>query len=198
VWTALIAFALAAASGLAGLVRRSDGLHRWSTGWARSGTLFWLTSLLLSLWAMQTSWNGLYLAEPRWRLGVQFGVVAILLQLALLLIHRLPVASALNAAFFAALALALLTAESVLHPSAPIATSGWDLVRAFFLALLAITLLAAWQLAGLLQPAGECVTTPPPSAFPADRLLSTGRSSTRCTGWSIRSWLSLRAEWACR
>ncbi len=154
VWTALIAFAVAAASGLAGLVRRSDGLHRWSTGWARSGILLWLTSLLLSLWAMQTSWNGLYLAEPRWRLGVQFGVVAILLQLAILLIHRPPVASALNAAFFAALALALLTAKSVLHPSAPIANTSWDLVRVFFLALLAITLLAAWQLAGLLQPRG--------------------------------------------
>ncbi len=154
VWAALISFAVAAAAGLAGLLRRSDDLHRWSTGWARSGTLFWLNSLLLSLWAMQTSWNGLYLAEPRWRLGVQFGVVALLLQVAIFLIHRPPVASALNAAFFAALALALLTAKSVLHPSAPIATSSWDLVRLFFVALLAITLLAAWQLAGLLQPRG--------------------------------------------
>jgi len=92
------------AAGLAGLLGRGEGLHRWSTGWARSATLFWLTSLLFSLWAMETSWNGLYLAEPRWRLGVQFGVVAILLQLAILLIRRPPVASAVNAAFFAALA----------------------------------------------------------------------------------------------
>ena len=152
VWTALISFAAAAAAGLAGLLGRGEGLHRWSTGWARSATLFWLTSLLFSLWAMETSWNGLYLAEPRWRLGVQFGVVAILLQLAILLIRRPPVASAVNVAFFAALALALLTAESVLHPSAPIAASGWDLVRLFFLGLLVTSSLAAWQLAGLLRP----------------------------------------------
>jgi len=101
---------------------------------------------------METSWNGLYLAELRWRLGVQFGVVAILPQLAILLIRRPPVASALNACFFAALALALLTAESVLHPSAPIAASGCTIVRVFFLGLLAASSLAAWQLAGLLRP----------------------------------------------
>jgi len=68
------------------------------------------------------------------------------------LIRRPPVASAVNVAFFAALALALLTAESVLHPSAPIAASGWDLVRLFFLGLLVTSSLAAWQLAGLLRP----------------------------------------------
>ncbi len=148
----MIAFAAAAAAALAGLVRRGDELHRWSTGWERSGLLFWITSLLLSHWAMQTSWNGLYLAEPRWRLGVQFGVVAILLQLAILLIGRPPVASALNVAFLAALALGLSTTESVLHPTAPIAASSWALVRLFFIVLLVITSLAAWQLAGLLRP----------------------------------------------
>ena len=148
----MIAFAAAAASGLAGLIRRANGAHRWSTGWARSGTLFWLSSLLLSLWAMETSWNGLYLAEPRWRLGVQFGVVALLLQSAILFIHSTPLASAVNIVFVGALGLALLTTETVLHPSAPIAASSWGIVRLFFLALLAITSLAAWQLAGLLRP----------------------------------------------
>jgi hypothetical protein len=99
VWSALIALLAAAGFGLGGLLLRDANLQRWSTGWGRSGTAFWLTSLLLSLWAMQTSWNGLYLAEPRWRLGVRFAVVAILLKAAITVIRRPPVAAALNGAF---------------------------------------------------------------------------------------------------
>ena len=152
VWSALIAFTAAAAFGLGGLLRPNMRLHRWSTGWARAGAIFWLSSLLLSLWTMQASWNGLYLDEPRWQLGVRFGVIAILVQTAISLIRRPRLASALNVLYFAALGPALLTAEAVLHPPAPITSPGSALVRLFFLALLATTSLAAWQLSALLRP----------------------------------------------
>src|SRR3990172_7370574 len=105
----LLLLAAAAALGLFALILKDGRLHRWSTGWARSGTFFWLTSLLLSLWAMQTSWNGLFLDEPRWQLGVRFGVIAILVQTAITLIRRPRLASALNVLFFPALGPALLT-----------------------------------------------------------------------------------------
>jgi hypothetical protein len=63
VWAALLLFAGAALAGILGFALKRDRLHYWSVGLARSATVFWLTSLLLSLAAMQTSWNGLYLAE---------------------------------------------------------------------------------------------------------------------------------------
>jgi hypothetical protein len=93
-WAALLAFSAAALAGLAGFLLRKKSLHRWSVGLGRSGTVFWLTSLLLSLAAMQTSWNGLYLAEPRWRLGVRFGLAAVLLQLAVTVFRRPRLGSA--------------------------------------------------------------------------------------------------------
>src|SRR5690606_9937862 len=73
VWAALAAFLAAAGAGLAGFIRDrasengSLTLHRWSRALGRTGLLFWITYLPLSMWAMQTNWNGLFLAEPRWR-----------------------------------------------------------------------------------------------------------------------------------
>jgi hypothetical protein len=83
---------------------------------------------------------------------VRFAVVAILLQAAITVIRRPPVAAALNGAFFITLGAALSTSESVMHPPAPITGSGWPVVQVFFLALLLTTSLAGWQLAAILRP----------------------------------------------
>ncbi len=152
VWAALLAFSAAALAGLAGFLLRKESLHRWSVGLGRSGTVFWLTSLLLSLAAMQTSWNGLYLAEPRWRLGVRFGLVAVLLQLAVTVFRRPRLGSALNIVFVGILAAALLGAESVLHPISPVFTSDSAAIRVSFLVLLGAALAASWLLARILRP----------------------------------------------
>jgi len=152
VWAALLAFSTAALAGLAGFLLRKESLHRWSVGLGRSGTVFWLTSLLLSLAAMQTSWNGLYLAEPRWRLGVRFGLVAVLLQLAVTVFRRPRLGSALNIVFVGILAAALLGAESVLHPISPVFTSDSAAIRVSFLVLLGAALAASWLLARILRP----------------------------------------------
>jgi hypothetical protein len=152
VWAALLAFSAAALAGLAGFLLRKESLHRWSVGLGRSGTVFWLTSLLLSLAAMQTSWNGLYLAEPRWRLGVRFGLVAVLLQLAVTVFRRPRLGSALNIVFVGILVAALLGAESVLHPPSPVFTSDSVAIRVSFLVLLGAALAASWLLARILRP----------------------------------------------
>ena len=70
VLTAEIAFIAAALAGLAGLITRRDVFHRWSAALGRAGIVFWVTYLPLSLLAMQTNWNGLFLSEPRFRLAV--------------------------------------------------------------------------------------------------------------------------------
>jgi hypothetical protein len=81
--TSQVALVLAALTGLGGLILRKDTLHAWSAALGRTGVVFWVTYLPLSLWAMQTNWNGLFLAEPRFRFALMFAVTGVLLQLGL-------------------------------------------------------------------------------------------------------------------
>lgn len=147
VWVALAMFLAAGAVGLFGLAARKDGLHRWSRALGRTGLFFWVTYLPLSVWAMQTNWNGLFLAEPRWRLALIFSVGGLLLQIGVTLLDAPVWASTANLVYIVALTVALRTAESVMHPSSPILNSDARRIQIFFLGLLLLTLLAAWQVA---------------------------------------------------
>lgn len=147
VWVALAMFLAAGAVGLFGLAARKDGLHRWSRALGRTGLFFWVTYLPLSMWAMQTNWNGLFLAEPRWRLALIFSVGGLLLQIGVTLLDAPVWASTANLVYIVALTVALRTAESVMHPSSPILNSDARRIQIFFLGLLLLTLLAAWQVA---------------------------------------------------
>lgn len=141
------AFAAAALTGLAGLLLRRTGLHRWSGALGRTGIVFWLTYLPLSLWAMQANWNGLFLAEPRFRLALIFAVTGLLLQVGLWLISLDWLTSAANLAFFIVLRVAFATAEYVMHPPpSPIFNSGlWNVIL-FFGLLNILAFLAAYFL----------------------------------------------------
>jgi hypothetical protein len=87
VLTAEVAFVVAALAGLIGFISRRDLFHQWSAALGRTGIFFWLTYLPLSLWAMESNWNGLFLSEPRFRLAVIFAVTGVLLQIGLWMIH---------------------------------------------------------------------------------------------------------------
>ncbi len=150
VWTALLGFAASALAGLIGLWRRGRWPQR-SVAIGQAAAFFWVTYLPLSLWAMQTNWNGLFLQEPRWRVGLDFAIIALLLQGAILLFDRPRLAGALNAGFFAALAWTLSRTEQVMHPPSPIASSGSSSIRGFFALLVLACLLAAWQLVRWLE-----------------------------------------------
>jgi hypothetical protein len=65
VLAAELAFAAAGLAGLIALITRQESFHKWSAALGRTGLFFWVTYLPLSLWAMQSNWNGLFLAEPR-------------------------------------------------------------------------------------------------------------------------------------
>ena len=147
VWTALASFLLSALAGLAGLLTRREAVHRWSQALGRTGLLFWITYLPLSMWAMQTNWNGLFLAEPRWRLGVIFALGGIILQIGLALIDEPAWASAGNIVFILVLGLALQRSQQIMHPSSPVMESGSGRIQAFFAGLVLLCLLAAWQIA---------------------------------------------------
>ena len=69
VWGALVAIVSSGLVGLAALLVRRPAWQRWSLSLGRAGLLFWITYIPLSMWAAQTNWNGLFLAEPRWRVA---------------------------------------------------------------------------------------------------------------------------------
>jgi hypothetical protein len=146
VWTALIAFAASGSFALLGLLTRWRRALAISEAAAKTATVFWVTYLPLSLWAMQANWNGLFLQEPRWRLGLDFAIIGLLAQVAILLIDRRPFAAAVNLAFPILLFLQLSRAEAVMHPNSPIFPSGAGSIQVFFLLLTALCLTAAWQL----------------------------------------------------
>jgi hypothetical protein len=149
------AFACAALAGLLGLLatkisaisRWQSTFYEWSTSLGRTGVVFWVTYLPLSLWAMQANWNGLFLAEPRFRLALTFAVVGILLQVGLWLFN-LPWATATgNILFIIILRYVFSAADYVMHPPpSPIFNSGITIVILFFVSLIALTGLAAWFL----------------------------------------------------
>jgi hypothetical protein len=147
VWAALAAFLVAGLVGLVGLIIRCQTYHCWSRALGRTGLFFWITYLPISMWAMQTSWNGLFLAEPRWRLAVVFAVGGLPLQLGLTLMEDPVWASGANLVYALALIFALRNAQNVMHPPAPILDSNALRIQLYFAVLLLLALLGAWQIA---------------------------------------------------
>lgn len=147
VWAALAGFLLAGLTGLAGLLTHRDALHHWSRALGRTGLLFWITYIPISMWAMETNWNGLFLAEPRFRLAVVFAIGGLLLQAGLILMEDPIWASLGNLLYLAALLVALSTTQNVMHPPGPILNSSAPRIQIFFGVLFLLTLFAAWHVA---------------------------------------------------
>jgi len=147
VMAAELAFIAAGIAGLIGLVSRSKVFHQWSSALGRTGIIFWLTYLPLSLWAMQSNWNGLFLAEPRFRLALIFAVTGVLLQVGLWIMNTNWITSVANIIFIVVLRGIFSTADNVMHPPpSPIFNSGNYTIIGFFLALIVLTMLAAYFL----------------------------------------------------
>jgi hypothetical protein len=143
--TAEIVLGFSAAIGLFGILFRRDDLHRWSAALGYTGLFFWLVSLPLSLWSMQANWNGLFLAEPRFRVAVIFSVTGVLLQLGLMLLSRPAFTSLFNVLFFIALRIGLAQADYVMHPPpSPILNSGNLALQFYFIGIIFLIMTAAY------------------------------------------------------
>lgn len=147
VWASLAAFLTAGVSGGLGLLTRRQTFHCWSGAFGRTGLIFWVTYLPLSLWAMQSNWNGLFLAEPRWKLALVFAITGILLQIGLGLVGKPSLTSVINLGYIISLVVGLLQTTNVLHPTSPILKSDAWRIQLYFFGLVMLTLLAAWQIA---------------------------------------------------
>lgn len=136
VMAAEAAFIAAALAGLLGLVLRREFFHAWSAALGRTGIIFWVTYLPLSMFAMQSNWNGLFLAEPRFRLAMIFAVTGVLLQVGLWLFGIPWLTSLANIAYIITLRVIFASAQNVMHPPpSPIFSSGLWNVIAFFVGL---------------------------------------------------------------
>lgn len=151
VLTAEIAFLAAALAGLLGLVLQRDLFHAWSAALGRTGIIFWVSYLPLSLLAMQANWNGLFLSEPRFRLAMIFAVTGVLLQVGLWLFNLPWLTSLANIAFIIVLRAIFASAENVMHPPpSPIFNSGNYLIIGFFITLNLLAWLVAYFLTRIL------------------------------------------------
>jgi hypothetical protein len=141
------AFIAAALAGFFALILRKEILHAWSAALGRTGIIFWLTYLPLSLWAMQSNWNGLFLAEPRYRLAIMFAVTGVLLQLGLWLFNISWLTSFGNILYIITLRVVFATAQNVMHPPpSPIFNSGlWNIIL-FFVGLNILAWIAGYFL----------------------------------------------------
>ena len=147
VLTAEIAFFAAAIAGVIAFITRREVFHQWSAALGRAGIFFWLTYLPLSLWAMESNWNGLFLSEPRFRLAAIFAVTGVLLQVGLWIINTDWVTSLANIVFIIVLRIVFSTAQNVMHPPpSPIFNSGNYTIIGFFIGLNLLTWLAAYFL----------------------------------------------------
>jgi hypothetical protein len=147
VLSAELAFLLAGIAGLLALITRRQSLHNWSAALGRTGIVFWVMYLPLSLWAMQANWNGLFLAEPRFRLALIFAVTGVLLQVGLWLVNIDWVTSLANLIYIVVLRVTFATADNVMHPPpSPIFNSGNYAIIGFFVAMILLSMLAAFFL----------------------------------------------------
>jgi hypothetical protein len=147
VWASLAAFLASGLLGGLGLVTQQSSFHGWSGAFGRTGLVFWITYLPLSLWAMQSNWNGLYLAEPRWRMALAVAISGLFLQIGLTLENKPKLTSSINLCFLVLLIFALFKTPNVMHPVSPILSSEAWRIQLFFFGLFSLTLLAACQMA---------------------------------------------------
>ena len=158
VLTAEIAFISASLVGLLGLLGQlfiplknlQAKFLKWSEALGRTGIVFWVTYLPLSLWAMESNWNGLFLAEPRFRLALTFAVVGVLMQAGLTIIGNNILTAAANIAYIVALRIIFTSAANIMHPPpSPIFNSGNYVIISFFVGLNLLTWIAGYFLTSL-------------------------------------------------
>jgi hypothetical protein len=147
VWTAILTFTASGLIGLAALVWDREVLHAWSRALGRTGLLFWIVYLPLSMWASQATWNGIPLGDPRFRTAFQVLALATAFQIAATLwgpTSRLG--SLLNAILAVVMWVLMLTTQDIMHPQNPMRSSA-PTIQFFFALLLGGCGIAAVQVA---------------------------------------------------
>ncbi|HMN14750.1 MAG TPA: hypothetical protein PKD55_20720 [Bellilinea sp.] len=141
VWAGKLGFLIAALTGLFALLIRRSNAAEYSSAIGLAATFLWITYLPMSLIVQVQNWGGIFWDEPRWKVPLMFGLVAVLLQLGLLLIRNRTLTAITNLLFGAGLWWKLGNIQNVLHPQDPVFSSDSYAIRIYFVALMALAIL---------------------------------------------------------
>ncbi len=147
IWTGMIGLVSA---GLVGGWLLATGQACWrpwarATGWVACG--FFLAGLLVSMWASQVNWGGVFLAEPRYLTHFAVLLAALVVQiLAELPFFSSRVLGGLYLMVAGALLFSLRATPLVLHPANPVrASNALSIQLAFAGFFLLFLVAAAWM-----------------------------------------------------
>ncbi len=151
VWAALLTLTASGIVGLGALMwgSRREVLAAWTLALSRTGLLFWVTTLLVSMVASRMAWNSVFLSEPRYTMMFRVLAIGAIVQVLVLLVNRPALSGGLHAAQAVAMWALLLSTPAVLHPDSPIMRSVPSIQFFFGLLVLACGL-AALQVARLI------------------------------------------------
>ncbi len=147
VWVGITIYAIAGILGLFGLITHRETINRYSIAAGRTGLVFWVTYLPMSLIVMQVFWNGFFFDEPRWRIPFMLGVVGLLIQVGSWMLDRLIIGSSLNVIFALVMGISMLGLTSILHPDSPVTSSNSITIQFNFVVVFIILIIAAlWMI----------------------------------------------------
>src|SRR5512137_39138 len=127
VWTSMLTLTAAGAIGLAALVatpmKPNNVMHAWALALGRTGLIFWIAYIPVSMLASRMAWNAVFLAEPRYTTAFRLLAVGVIVQVIVYLFNRSVFSSVLQLAQAVILWVMVLTTPSILHPDSPMLRS---------------------------------------------------------------------------
>ncbi len=162
VWAAIMMLTASGALGLVALAisRQRLLLNAWALALGRTGLLFWITTLLVSIVASRMAWNAVFLSEPRYTMMFRVLAVGVIIQVLVLLVNTPLLPGPLHLVQTFVLWALLATTPSVLHPDNPVMHSVPSIQFFFGLTVLACGL-AALQVARLISSLGPAASGGP-------------------------------------
>ena len=157
VWTSMLTLTMAGVIGLAALaamtIKRDNVMHAWALALGRTGLVFWIVYIPVSMLASRMAWNAVFLAEPRYATAFRVLAIGVIVQALVFLFNRPVISSAMHVAQAVLMWAMLLTTPSILHPDNPILHSVPSIQFFFGLMVLACGV-AALQVARLMSGFG--------------------------------------------
>ncbi len=151
-YAALALFAMAALLGAAHLLTEKDAFGDWASGAMRAALFFWVAYIALSMLVAKLAWGGVNWSEPRLIIAFRNASVALVAALAAFLAATPKAVSVASVVLGAAVFELWSTRSDQLHPGNPIWSSDSASIKAFAVAIVVISFLAAIEAAYVLRP----------------------------------------------
>jgi hypothetical protein len=143
IWTAMVGFTVAGASGAVSLVRANTRLTAWQESVCWVALTWYATGVVIAMAAAKVNWGAVNWSEPLLGASLRFLAAAMLIQLSKFWLRSARVRGGLNAALGFFLMWSILGAPHVMHPQSPIRQSTSSAIKLTFLVMFLLSSLAA-------------------------------------------------------